>query len=254
MKERLKEIIANKDKLIAEKIGKEKHADGVIGSPVFITTKAVGGDELRVKIVVNTTNLMDSYDDVHLPGMWDKSLKENRDVKHLQEHLRAFDKVIADGDDLKAYTQMFEWMELGVDYQGKTQALVFESTIKPKRNPFMYDQYRNGYVKNHSVGMIYVKVLLAVNDEDYAAEHEAWEKYYPLVANKELADERGYFFVVKEAKLVEGSAVLWGANSVTPTLEITEPQKSTLDEPPAGTHPEPQKDTLKEFYYQLIKN
>jgi hypothetical protein len=98
----------------------------------------------------------------------------------------------------------------------------------------MLKQYANGWVKNHSVGMRYVQLELAINSEsDYDKEYkDLWDEYYPVIANKEVADERGYFWLVKEAKIVEGSAVVMGSNSATPTLEMkdnVEPSKDTLD-------------------------
>ena len=94
----------------------------------------------------------------------------------------------------------------------------------------MLNQYKQGNVKNHSVGMQYVKLIMAVNDEDYGAEFEAWEKYYPLIANKAEADAHGYFWAVKEAKVIEGSAVPIGSNRATPTLDIKEAADSTSAE------------------------
>ena len=43
----------------------------------------------------------------------------------------------------------------------------------------MYNQYLNGWVKNHSVGMRYVKMELAINSEaEYDADEKAiWDKY-----------------------------------------------------------------------------
>ncbi len=189
---------------------------------------------LKVIAVINTTNFMDTALDVHMPGLWAKSLSDNKMLMHLQEHDMAFAKIIADGKDLKAYTKAYSWKELGYDYKGKTEALVFESTVRKARNPFMYDQYEKGYVKNHSVFMSYVKMVLCINqpdDTDYGAEYEAWQKYYPEVANKETADSRGYFWAILEAKAIEGSAVPVGANVVTPTLSVDAPKS----EPPVGT-------------------
>ena len=82
---------------------------------------------------------------------------------HLQEHDMEFDKIIADGDNLKAYTKRFNWSELGYSYKGTTEALIFDSEILRKRNPYMLEQYANGWVRNHSVGMYYVKMDLAIN-------------------------------------------------------------------------------------------
>ena len=223
-------LIENKDTLIAQKKSEIKKADGflhtyslnkegeVIKANEPVETSSI--DEIKVVVIINTTNLMDSHKDVHMPGIWNKSLKENKFIMHIQEHqMSQFDKIISEGKDLKSYVKFFNWTELGYTFEGKTQALVFESIVRRKRNSYMFDQYAAGYVKNHSVGMRYMKLLLAVNDEDYGAEFEAWEKYISKVANKEAAEDNGYFWVVKEAKIIEGSAVPLGSNYVTPTLE-----------------------------------
>ena len=130
---------------------------------------------------------MDSHDDVHIPGLWDKSLSETGDrLLHLQEHKSTeFKSIISSGSDLEAYTQNFKFSDLGYKSNMTTQALMFKSTIKKSRNDYMFQQYAKGYVTNHSVGMVYVKIIMAVNDEDYGAEYEAWEKYYPMIANKD---------------------------------------------------------------------
>lgn len=184
-------------------------------------------DEYAIRAIINTTNIMDSHYDVHLPGLWDKSLKENKMIMHLQEHEMGFKYIISDGTELKFYTADYTWKALGFPYKGVTQALVFDSVLKKKgekpRNEFMYEQYQKGYVKNHSVGMYYVKMVLCVNepdDEYYGAEFEAWEKYFPMVVNQDFALEKGFFWLIKEAKCIEGSAVPIGSNRATPTLEI----------------------------------
>lgn len=201
------------------------------------------GDTLQVKAVINTTNWMDSHYDVHIPGIWTKSLTEQGDMlQHLQEHKGQFDHIISDGQDLKAYVKNYTWKELGFQYEGKTQALVFESNVRKERNPFMFDQYSKGYVKNHSVSMIYVKMVLCVNEPDdlgYGAEYEAWQKYIPAVTNKEFAEEMGFFWAILEAKAIEGSAVPRGSNIVTPTLSTSSKEKpsdeDTSQEPVSTT-------------------
>src|SRR5574343_173388 len=42
-------------------------------------------DSLNVKVVINTTNFLDSHGDVHISGIWNKSLKDNKSFLHLQE-------------------------------------------------------------------------------------------------------------------------------------------------------------------------
>lgn len=262
-------LVTNKSLLIAQKKAQMKCADAVIFQPEIIVGKPNVNKEdpedgnieipdgtdkdLIVKVVINTTNIIDSHMDMHLDGLWKKSLKENKMIMHLQEHEMKFCKVISDGQELKAYSKTYSWKELGYDYPGDTEALVFESTIKKDRNEFMYEQYKKGYVKNHSVGMRYVQLVMCINDKDYGAEYEAWQKYYPLAINPEIADERGYFWVVKEAQVIEGSAVLRGSNYATPTLSVEE----SKNQPPLGTGKniqEPSSDTPKIDYKYLVEN
>jgi len=264
-KELFKFLVENRDKLIAQKKAVKKEADcPVIVAPIIVvdSKKAVNKAEgeqnepknmesLKVVCIINTTNYLDSHLDLHLPGMWNKSLNDNKMIMHVQEHdMQEFEKIISDGNELKAYTKRFKWSELGYSFIGETEALVFESTILRKRNEFMLNQYANGWVRNHSVGMYYVKTDFAVNDDNYPNEFEAWNKYYPQIVNKEVADERGFFWYVLEAKCVEGSAVPLGSNTCTPTLEIMK------NEPSNGTHNilEPGLSTLKKIDFKVLTN
>ena len=186
--------------------------------------KAVQTDTEVIKVlaVINTTNYLDSHDDVHINGIWTKTIKENKRVLHLQEHKNEFDKIIASHSDLKVKTEIMKWSELGYNYKGETEALISDSNVKKARNSFMFEQYKNGWIDNHSVGMQYVKIALAVNDPEMKEEFETWQKYIEVIANKEVAEKQGYFFAVTEAKLIEGSAVLRGSNDITPTLSVEE--------------------------------
>jgi hypothetical protein len=269
-KELFKFLAENKDKLVAQKKAVKKEADcPVIVKPIIVTdpklsaNKAEGEmmdpmniNSLKVVVVINTTNFLDSHNDLHLPGIWNKSLLDNKMIMHLQEHDMEFDKIISDGDNLKAYIKRFKWSELGYAYEGETEALIFESEILKDRNPFMLTQYAKGWVRNHSVGMYYVKMDIAINDESMPNYFEAWNKYYPQIANKEVADERGYFWYVLEAKCAEGSAVPMGSNTCTPTLD-NGTGKNMKDEPSNGTHNtlEPDSSTLKKINFNsLTKN
>ena len=226
-----KELKENKPSLISLKKSIEKRADSInyvnsINSDLTANKEENGTqtevDKLQVKVIINTTNFIDSHNDLHINGIWNKSVSDNanKGFLHLQEHDRDFDKVIS--DNAKGYVESITWKSIGLPYSGKTEALIFDSIIEKKRNEFMFKQYYNGWVKNHSVGMRYVKIDLAINSESEwdKDEKELWDKYYPVVANKEVADERGYFWVVSEAKIIEGSAVVMGSNSATPTISV----------------------------------
>lgn len=261
-KEEINWIISNKERIV--KIAKEqiKHADCIscVAFPnygnVSKATNIENKNTLDVSVIINTTNLLDSHQDVHLPGIWDKSLNENKYIMHLQEHSLRFSKIIADQDELDAKAVTYAWKELGVDYEGSTQALQFNSTLKVERNPFMFEQYRKGYVKQHSVGMRYVRLIFAANDESYGAEFDAWNKYYPEIANKEKADDYGYFWAVPEAKIIEGSAVPLGSNWVTPTMSTKGvPTRATrlINNPQPSLDTEAARKIISKQFKQLLK-
>jgi hypothetical protein len=110
------------------------------------------------------------------------------------------------------------------------EVLIYEATISKLRNPTMFEQYKNGYVLNHSVGMRYIKLFWCYNSEnvEYTEEKENWDKYYPMILNKEEADRTSYFWAVTEAKNIEGSAVVKGSNFLTPVLEMKVIDENTL--------------------------
>lgn len=246
-KELIHWMVSNKQLLESQKKFSIKYADCVIAQPAVNTSLNQNAEksesapvEINAKLAINTTNWFDSHLDVHIPGLWSKSLAETKLLYLLQEHKMEFAKIIS--DEVKASVANYSFRELGFDVDGSTQALVFDVNIKADRNPYMFNQYKNGWVKNHSVGMRYVKIVMCVNDEDYGAEYEAWQKYFPMVANKKECEDKGYFWAVTEAKLIEGSAVPIGSNTVTPVLEInqkaadngtsnTEPLNSTQNQP-----------------------
>lgn len=259
----------NKSILIAEKKSVMKKADafsyvsnnevskGSANKENAPTTSLIDKDVLRVKVVINTTNLLDSHSDVHIKSLWKKTLKEKKDVFLLQEHIMKFDHIIS--DNVKASVKTYKWSDLGYDFEGETEALLFEVDIDKERNPFMFTQYAKGYVKQHSVGMKYVTLHLCINStEKYNAEEkENWDKYISEVANKQEAEELGYFWAVTEAKLVEGSAVVLGSNYATPTISVKdiEPLQDTQnDNNDSRSNDTIKAEEIKSFILQQLKN
>ncbi len=155
----------------------------------------------------------------------------------LQEHEMKFDHIIAYPEDVKAYTKRISWRSLGVDFDGYTEALVFDSQVKLSQNEYMFDLYKGGKVRNHSVGMRYVTIDLALNDDDYPAYKALWDKYIDKIANRSEVEDRGYFWPVMEAKVVEGSAVPMGSNRITPTQSVKDiaPPEGTQSQAATGT-------------------
>jgi hypothetical protein len=249
-------LLENKTLLMTERKMYPKFADAVsYTAPVFdertkthkaaveISADLLTKEVIQARLAINTTNLLDSHKDVHIPGIWKRTLKNNaKKMLHLQEHTMSFKGIIADGalGDVKAFVELMKWKELGFDYKGETETLLFDSTIRKARNSEMFDNYAKGYVTNHSVGMRYVDFKMCINSEErwYAEEKENWEQYFPMIVNQEDAEQSGYFWAVLEAQAFEGSAVPRGSNCATPTIEMkNEPElHSSFDQGDSGNH------------------
>lgn len=249
-KDLYKWMVENKALLINQKKSAIKEADVIGNVSMYVAAdgalkmfdtvdKAIKEDTEEVihrTSVINTTYWYDSHGDLHIDNLWKKSLQENKDHYLVESHKFDFRGIIS--DEVKAMTKTMSWRDLGLDIDGTTQALIFVSRIEKERNEYMFEQYKKGRVKNHSVGMRYVKMDLAINNEYWKEEFEVWNKYYDKIANKEDVDAAGYFWAITEAKVVEGSAVVKGSNIITPTIpnnkstQETEPVKTTPEEEP----------------------
>lgn len=223
-------LIENKNALIEQKKSEMKKADAVSAVSYFIEDRGnttiksemapATAKKLKVRSIINTTKLFDSHEDVHIDQLWNKSLKENKENYLVNQHNFSFEGIIS--DSVHAFAKQMPWSELGYSYEGMTQALVFDSVIDKSESEFMFEKYRMGKVKQHSVGMRYVSLELAINDDRYEKEFAAWNKYFGMIANKEDAENNGYFWAVTAAKIIEGSAVVRGSNFVTPTQSVQE--------------------------------
>lgn len=250
-------VINNEALIIHAKKSEIKKADGVTVSRFFvddrgvITSKAASAapvisdsaTRLKLSVVINTTNYFDSHWDVHIPGLWNKSLSDNKKNGFylLERHGTRFQDVIGEG--IKGTAVKMSWSDLGFDYPGITEALMFTGEIEKSRNEYMFGQYAKRYVKQHSVGMRYVKMITCINDDDYPVQKENWDKYIKVVVNRDEAEAEGIFWAILEAKVNEGSAVLFGSNDLTPTQYVEEvPQKisRTVYEPVSTTQDQPQ--------------
>jgi hypothetical protein len=233
-KELFSYLVKNKSELIALKKSAIKHSDPLTIENESFELKGISyanedniseGSIKRV-IIGNTYNWMDSHDDVHIPGLFAKSIKENKNIWHLHDHQQMITAKV--GIPISITDQPMAWADLGVMKNGETNSLLLYSDIKRSYNQFIFDQYLTKQINQHSVGMVYVNLFMAINDPEYKDEYTNWNRYSPNVANIDKAINKGYFWAVTEAKLIEISAVLQGSNELTPTIE---PQKSTPKEP-----------------------
>lgn len=241
----LKEILANKAEVIRLKKAQVKFTDALKytlphGEGITVKADANGttdtNDIIYRTIVGNTYLWMDSHDDVHIPGIFTKSINENeKSILHLHDHLYRLTAKV--GSPQKVYEKEINWTDLGVAKAGFTTALLMDTAIKKGLNTQIFEMYKDNEINQHSVGMSYVKLALAVNDQKEKEEFNTWNKYINLIGNQDKALSKGYFWAVTEAKLFEISAVIAGSNELTPTLqpklftveEVAEKSKPAID-------------------------
>lgn len=220
---------ANKDKIIGLKKAAIKDSEN---SAFFFraskeatkgleSTKGLGiGDTLYP--VINTTYLLDSHGDLHVDGIWDNSLKDQAGkLYYAVDHQLKFGMIVSYPHEVDAFAQTMNWTDLGKDWPGTTQALIYKIQVTDKSNTDFVKAVADGVPLENSVRMQYVDMELCVDSDakELALEKANFYKHLPLIANKEHAMSEGYFWAIKQAKIIkEGSAVFAGSNFVTPIL------------------------------------
>lgn len=232
-----KALKANKDKIIKAKKSAIKHSEAS-GCSFSINSTLKGIDGLEgdfVYPIINTTLYRDSHKDVHFNGIWNKSIQEQvGKIHYVTEHELKLENVIAYPNDLEMMVKTVSWRDIGKDFDGETQALIFKinKNLFPYSNKNAVDVIKNRRPAQNSVRMKYVKIDLAIDDssEEFSQEKALYDKNINSIANKQEVSEDGYYWAVTEAKIQhEGSMVLLGSNDATPIIygESIEPSKGT---------------------------
>lgn len=208
-----------------------------------------------VYAVINSTNIMDSHDDVHGEDIWNKSAKEqNGKTYFVADHKMNVDGIVVDKQHVNIQLYKTTFRQIGVELEGKTTILVYEMPISEFENDKLKAKYEKGQQLQNSISMEYVSQELAINStaKEYAEEYEVYKNNIDKVANKEAVEKQGYFFYVPQAKIRnEGSAVPFGSNSATPVFfgkNIVKAVSNTSTK----TESEPSKDTQE--IISFIKN
>ncbi len=150
------------------------------------SVKDVDTNSRRVKVVISRMGNKDLQGDVIDHGAYDKTLKERGPkgsnlIWHLTDHNPSFKTAVGKFSEL--YVQ-------GNDLVGVTDI------PKTSWGNDMIEFYSSGHINQHSIGFRTIK---------------------SEPVNADTADE---YTLIKEVLLYEGSAVLWAANPMTPTLSV----------------------------------
>lgn len=224
-----------------EKIGK-----GV--SKSIVLKEELGDDEIQVDAIANMAGWCDSHMDVLIPDSWKTTISEKgasgkQLIYHLKNHDYTTDAIVGGNVTMRS-----EYLDLSIfnlnSKLKKGQALIGSSLVKKKYDKKAFELYSDDEIKQHSIGLRYIRIFLCINsnDEDHKQEKDNWDKYIKHVINKDKVEDKGFFWAVTEIKLFEYSAVLFGSNELTTVIEESksEPSKDTstkdLDEPSEDTH------------------
>lgn len=204
---------------------------------------ALGANEIEVNAIANLSGWCDTYMDVMIKDCWKKTIQDKAIVYHLKNHKYSTDDIV--GKDPELYTKMFDVSYFGLtsDVQ-KAQALMMRSIVSEAYDKKTYQLYRDNQIKQHSIGLRYIQIKLCLNSnvEEDKVYKESWDKYYPQVINKDLVDAKGYFFAVIEAKILENSCVLFGANQNTGVYSTSSKETEAVENVDTSEKIEPSND------------
>jgi hypothetical protein len=208
--------------------------------------KAIKIDDNFYYFAVNSTRILDSHDDLHVDGIWKKSVQEIQGKNYfVEDHELEISKVITRKEHIEIFTAKVPFSLIGKSYQGNTEILVYKIAKNQIKNDKVKEWLESGDSIECSVRMQYVTILLALdsNNPEDATEKKNYDDYVDLIANKSDFEYIPYFFVIKEAKNVkESSLVPFGSNSATGVVQNkiekneADPITSETIEPLEDTH------------------
>ena len=232
LKENKKDIIGIKKSQIQKSCEKGVAVGVQKELKVLTSNKELQLDDDFYYIAVNTTKILDSHKDLHVSGIWNKTVKDQQGKNYLvMDHVLSMSSVIVKKEDIEMIVSDVPFSSVGKSYLGMTQALIYKFRKDSVINPMAKEWLESGDDIEASVRMQYVDILLAINstDPDDEEEYKVFLNYIDQIANKGDFEEISYFWVVKEAKNVaESSLVLQGSNSATGVIEQkVEPSQDT---------------------------
>lgn len=204
--------------------------------------------------IISTTNYRDSHKDVHFNGCFNKTVKEQQGkVVYALDHELKYDSILAWQKDIRMFKASIDWALVGKDYEGETEALVFEinKSAFARKDVLQAIEDKVSDFEN-SIRMVYHKLKLGINSEnkEYAENKAYFDSKIDLIANKDAVLDDGYFWGVEELAIYkEGSLVVsGGSNDATSIYEKLEA------DPVTSTKQEPEKSTQAQSYYSGFIN
>lgn len=202
------------------------------GIKLEIADKVIKTDDNYYYVVANTTRILDNHDDLHVNGIWNKTVKDQQGRNYLVDtHELTIGSTIVRKEHIEMFVAKVTFRSLGIDYDGSTQVLVYKFRKDRVIDSKAKEWLESGDAIQASVRMQYVDIIFALdsNAPEDAKAKANYDLYYPEIANKGDFDYIPYFFIIKEAKNVrESSLVPFGSNAITGNLiKSIEPSNDT---------------------------
>lgn len=217
--------------------------------------KALSIDPAYYYIAVNSTWVLDSHEDLHVDGIWNKSIKEQQGQNYLVcDHELTIDDTVVRKEYIEMLIVDMPFALLGKSYPGNTQVLVYKVAKDKVIHVKAKEWLESGDAIEASVRMQYVTILFAMdsNDPEDVTLKKNYDNYIGKIANKDDFEYIPYFFIIQEAKNVrESSLVIAGSNPATGNIKDNEPSKDT----PNKNIPNPQdSSTVSKFSISQLLN
>jgi hypothetical protein len=243
LKKHSEEIISFKKSIVHKSIDKGQGITYFDLNKKNDTHKLPNAKDNHVYPIINSTMWMDSHDDVHLTGCYSKTVDEQQGKVYLVDaHGSKASDIISYKSDVAMFVDNVDWLTLGKNLAGKTECLIFDIARENIKESILKLLDKESDIEC-SFRMKYYDIFFACDSDDKSMiqEKEMYEKYRPLIGNKDYVEEMGYFFGVKQLGIIgEGSIcpITGGSNSATTVYQNSiEPLKNTHN-------PEPLKNTL----------
>lgn len=216
--------------------------------------KALKLDDNYYYVAFNSTRILDSHDDVHIDGLWKKTVQEKQFKNYVvTDHELEVLNTVVRKEYVEIFTAKVPFSVLGKKYNGNTEILIYKFPKTKVQIPIVKEWLDSGDELQGSVRMKYIKFLFCLdsnNPED--AEFKAnYDKYYEYIANKEDYEYIPYYFAILEASNEkESSFVLYGSNSVTGQVKSDNNMKAEQ----SLSNNEPSIDTQKTELENFLSN
>lgn len=219
--------------------------------------KALKLDDAYYYVAFNSTRILDSHEDVHIDGLWKKTIQEKQFKNYVvTDHELEILTTVVRKEYVEIFTAKVPFSVLGKAYNGNTEVLIYKFPKDKVQMPIIKEWLDSGDELQGSVRMRYINFYFCVDSNNPEDEEfkKNYDKYIDYIANKEDFEYIPYFFAITEASNErESSFVLYGSNQVTGQITNNKQAEKSLEQIEAEKSLQAEQEAQKEQLKQLLK-